>query len=305
MQWGQIKTLFIISFLILDLFLLYQFLNKQGEDELGQISTVAESIETELEANDITIAEGAIPKDLPEASQIESKSSHAFPEEILGQVEDMDDSDKKVELLNDNQVLKVTLDDPVEVTEETLQDVVNEMVPFSSRYSYWGWNEEEGAALFFQATNNQTIYFNNNGYLLVNIVDGKVTGYVATLLSFKEGEFSGGGSSTSEIEIEPLSAIRILVENGEIQPGDEITSMSIGYHTSYSLAYGEENSPHVFASAWKVTVNGERNHFVYAIDGTIIDYIDEGTFITDIKSKYNLSEGREVQSTANESRETN
>ncbi|MYL50739.1 hypothetical protein GLV98_14690 [Halobacillus litoralis] len=304
MQWGQIKTLFIISFLILDLFLLQQLLSKQAEDEVGQISTVAESIETELEANDISIAEDAIPEELPEATPIESESMHTFPDDVMSQIEDMGESDKKIELKEDGQVLQVTFDEPIEVTEDTIQSVVTDVVPFASRYSYWGWNEEAGAALFFQAKNNKTVYFNNNGYLLVNIVDGEMTGYVATLLSFEDGEYSGPSGDT-EITIEPLSAIRILLNNGLIEPGDEITSMDIGYHTSYSLPAGEENETQVFASTWKVTVNGDRNHFLYTLDGTIIEYINEESFISDVKSEYGLKSAEEEQTAANENRETN
>ncbi|MEC3884286.1 hypothetical protein GLW00_00540 [Halobacillus litoralis] len=304
MQWGQIKTLFIISFLILDLFLLQQLLGKQAEDEVGQISTVAESIETELEANDISIKDDAIPEELPEATPIESESTHTLPDDVMSMIEGMDESDKEIELKEDNQVLQVTFDEPIEVTEDTIQGVVMDVVPFASRYSYWGWNEEEGAALFFQAKDNKTIYFNNNGYLLLNIVDGELTGYVATLLSFENGGYSGASGET-EVTIEPLSAIRILLNNGLIEPGDEITSMDIGYHTSYSLPAGEENETQVFASTWKVTVNGDRNHFLYTFDGTIIEYINEESFISDVKDEHGLISTEAEQTAANENRENN
>ena len=39
MQWGQIKVLFILSFLVLDIFLLNQFMEKQQASELGPIAT--------------------------------------------------------------------------------------------------------------------------------------------------------------------------------------------------------------------------------------------------------------------------
>ncbi|SFK10357.1 Two-component signal transduction system YycFG, regulatory protein YycI [Halobacillus dabanensis] len=288
MQWGQIKLLFILSFLILDLFLLQQFLSKQAEDELGQISTVAESVETDLQENDITVAEDAIPDNLPEASEIVSKSNSAFSEEIMSQIEEIDDSNQQIELDEDRQVVKVTLEEPIEVTEDTLQDEVDSLIPFSSQYSYWGWNEDEGAAMFFQAVDNQTVYFNKGGLLLVNIEDSEITGYVASLLSFSDEESSMNEFNQSDVNLEPLNAIRTLLENGYIQPGDEVTSMDIGYHTSFDLAPGEENGSQVFTSTWKVTVNGERNHFVYALYGTVIENIDEASFISDIKRTYDF-----------------
>lgn len=307
MQWGQIKLLFILSFLILDLFLLQQFLSKQAEDELGQISTVAESVETDLQENDITVAEDAIPDNLPEASEIVSKSNSAFSEEIMSQIEDIDDSNQQIELDEDRQVVKVTLDEPIEVTEDTLQDEVDSLIPFSSQYSYWGWNEEEGAAMFFQAVANQTVYFNKGGLLLVNIEDSEITGYVASLLSFSDEESNVNEFNQSDVNLEPLNAIRTLLDNGYIQPGDEVTSMDIGYHTSFDLAPGEENGSQVFTSTWKVTVNGERNHFVYSLYGTVIENIDEASFISDIKRTYNFEDPKSEQTSFNKNRnnETN
>ncbi|WP_226582227.1 two-component system regulatory protein YycI [Halobacillus litoralis] len=284
MQWGQIKLLFILSFLILDLFLLQQFLSKQQQDALGQISTVAEDIETELENADVTIAEGAIPEDVPSIPSLKSKGN-AVPEEILAQVEGLDESTQEISI--EDQALKVTLDEPVEVTEDTLVGEVSSLVPFSSQYSYWGWNKEEGVALFFQKVNDQTIYFNSGGYLLVTIADGKITGYVATLLTFPEGESIVEDSSQSGEMNRPWSAIENLYDYGLIRSGDEVTSMNIGYHTSYDLGLDVENAPQYFAPTWKVTINGERDLFLYAFTGTVAE-VKESSFIEDILNKHQL-----------------
>ncbi|MGP4059609.1 two-component system regulatory protein YycI [Halobacillus sp. H74] len=298
MQWGQIKILFILSFLVLDLFLLQQFLSKQSEDELGQISTVAEDIETALENNDITIAEDAIPE-VTEVAGLKSKEG-GFSEDILSQIEEIDDSKQQVEVENDR-VLKVTLDEPVEVNEDNIINKVNSIVPFGAQYSYWGWNEEEGTALFFQIANDRTVYFNEGGYLLVNIADGEITGYVATLLNFSDTEEDTAVSSPEQI-IAPLSAINTLYTAGYIEEGDEVTSMSVGYHSSFNLVPGEENGPQVFAPTWKVTVNDEKNLFLYAISGTFIES-DETGFIEDIVGKYDVIQG-EVESDTTEENET-
>ncbi|WP_281974303.1 two-component system regulatory protein YycI [Halobacillus litoralis] len=298
MQWGQIKILFILSFLVLDLFLLQQFLSKQSEDELGQISTVAEDIETALENNDITIAEDAIPE-VTEVAGLKSKEG-GFSEDILSQIEEIDDSEQQVEVENDR-VLKVTLDEPVEVNEDNIINKVNSIVPFGAQYSYWGWNEEEGTALFFQIANDRTVYFNEGGYLLVNIADGEITGYVATLLNFSDTEEDTAVSSPEQI-IAPLSAINTLYTAGYIEEGDEVTSMSVGYHSSFNLVPGEENGPQVFAPTWKVTVNDEKNLFLYAISGTFIES-DETGFIEDLVGKYDVIQG-EVESDTTEENET-
>ncbi|MYL29744.1 hypothetical protein GLW03_07905 [Halobacillus halophilus] len=300
MQWGQIKLLFILSFLILDLFLLQQFIEKQSQDVLGQISTAEENIETELAEDGITIADGANPQEPGEVSTIKSSGS-TFSEEILGQIEDMDEEEQTVEVLNENRVLKVELDDPVPVTEDNVIDKVRSLVPFYSQYSFWGWNEENGVALFFQKANDRTIYFNNSGSLLVTIEDGEITGYVATMLAFNEGEMTIDSEQDGAV-IAPLNAVRTLHRQGMLQDGDEVTSMSIGYYTEIFVEPSEEKGEQVFAPAWKVTVNGERSHFVYALTGGVID-VEEGNFIEEELQTYDLQENP-LESTAEENEES-
>src|SRR5699024_1070849 len=47
--------------------------------------------------------------------------------------------------------------------------------------------------------------------------------------------------------------------------GDEITKISIGYHTVVPLANGVQ----VFVPTWKITVNDEQYYFVNAIEGIV------------------------------------
>lgn len=56
MQWGHIKTLFILSFLILNIYLLVQYVDRQQDSERPVLDESKESsMEERLESENITI----------------------------------------------------------------------------------------------------------------------------------------------------------------------------------------------------------------------------------------------------------
>ncbi|MED5050283.1 hypothetical protein P9850_00180 [Anoxybacillus rupiensis] len=66
MDWNKTKTIFIITFLILDLFLGYQFIQKRNSSQLDVL--LEEIIEEQLAANGITYVD--IPKEIKKASYV-------------------------------------------------------------------------------------------------------------------------------------------------------------------------------------------------------------------------------------------
>src|SRR5690625_300673 len=82
MQWSQIKTLFIISFLILDIYLLGQFFEKQNQANVEILEQQSSTIEQMLE-EDIKVPE------LPEEVENEpfiAVSQKTFSEEELERI---------------------------------------------------------------------------------------------------------------------------------------------------------------------------------------------------------------------------
>ncbi|MGP4069075.1 two-component system regulatory protein YycI [Halobacillus sp. B29] len=293
MQWGQIKVLFILSFLILDLFLLQQFLEKQQTSEIGPIATAnEEDFETELENNEITVSWDNIPSETPSVPQTMT-SGGKFSEGVLSQIQGLKEGDQQNVVVQEDMILKGELNESVEIDEENIENQVNNIVPFSNQYELWNWNEEEGVLLFFQKKNDRTIFFNTRGFLMLEVKDGEITNYVATLLSFSDTEEEDTPSTIQDPQlIQPRKIIQKLMDEDQLTAGDEVTSMEIGYYNSINLVPGEENGPQVFAPTWKVTVNGEENLFVFAITGAIIDN-NESDFIQRVKSSFDLNVGNE------------
>ena len=76
MDWDRIKTIFIVTFFVLDLFLIFQFIQKQDSNQLELIAET--KIDQELKANKITM--GNIPKEPKKESFIRAENK-AFKEE--------------------------------------------------------------------------------------------------------------------------------------------------------------------------------------------------------------------------------
>lgn len=292
MQWGQIKTLFIISFLILDLFLLQQFLQKQDQSQLSQLAIENEETADELRNRGIEFSDDILNMDVPNVNGINSQEIE-FSEEVLSQIETLDEEEgQTVQLLENETVLRVALTDPVEVSEESIREDVVDLVPFADQYSYWGYNEEENIALFFQKVNDRTVYFNQGGVLMVRVEEGQITEYVATLLSFSNEETEQSQGSNQLIS--PLNIILQLEDNGQIESGDEVTSMQVGYYSFFNLVPSQENGPQRFGPTWKVVVNGDEFHFLFATNGQILD-LDESNFINRTIQAFDFYENENVE----------
>ncbi|UOQ44799.1 two-component system regulatory protein YycI [Halobacillus salinarum] len=263
MQWGQIKTLFIVSFLILDLFLLQQFLSKQDTNELTTLSPSQE----ELEDMDIDLSN--VPEEKPILKVMKAKPDE-FAEENIEEIHDLDQDQQEYKIIDDRLLVSV-FKDPIKIDEDNVTEQVSKYVPFASQYSYWTWNKEKHVIIFFQKANNHTIYYNKGGALIIKVDDGKMTKYSASLLNISDEEFGEQADL-----IAPIAAVQQLRDS--LSKGDEITEMNLGYYSNINLNLLVENGAQVFNPTWKITVNGEDEYFVDALKGTLLS-MDEGKFI--------------------------
>src|SRR5690625_2652694 len=147
MQWSQIKTLFILSFLILDIYLFIQFLEKQDQVNVGVLEHEESTIEQRLEDENITI-----PK-LPEEEVNEpfiSVSQKIFTDKELKLVERL--KNQKTAVVNNfivslfNKPIKISKNE----TMEGIESIVKASVVFPEEYIFWDWNQEMNILIFFQ-----------------------------------------------------------------------------------------------------------------------------------------------------------
>ncbi|MYL44465.1 hypothetical protein GLV94_02300 [Virgibacillus halodenitrificans] len=259
MQWNQIKTLFILCFLILDVYLLMQFMEKQERADVGVLTSQEEtSFESKLEQEDITISDNEV--EIEKDSYI-SVLRREYSDKELSQLADLDKQD--VEVIDKNLIVS-KFEEPIAIPDKAqsadISKLVKSHIIHPEDFTFWGWNKDRNALLFFQEKENRPIYFNENGMLLVYLnKDNEMEYYTQTMLG--EAEEQGDLRTLTK----PMKAIEILYNANELYAEDNITNTEIGYHTRIPLANGKQ----VFAPTYKITVNDERNYFINAIEGHI------------------------------------
>ncbi|MFQ3546518.1 two-component system regulatory protein YycI [Halobacillus rhizosphaerae] len=288
MQWGQIKTLFILSFLVLDLFLFQQFLNKQTNEELSTLP------QETVDQKDIDFS--AVPNEKAPAIDVIRASPDEFTSDNLSEIEKLDKSEQEYSIKK-NRLLVSKFKDPIKIDEDHIVSQVSENIPFANQYSYWTWNKDKNALLFFQKANNRTIYYNKGGSLVIHVKDGKMVSYSAALLNIADSSsFSSGDDAAVLSARDAASSLRPALSSG-----DKITDTSIGYYSRVNLEFGVENGAQVFNPTWKFTVNGKKDYFVDGLQGTLLN-MEEDQFIDDTISiiNKNIEPSSETLKQANE-----
>lgn len=259
MDWSKSKTIFIVVFFILDVFLISLYLNRQLEAQ--QVKVPGEkTIEARLKEDNITFA--MMPPNTETASFLSAKVAN-FNEEDLptGNFQNI--------TIKNNDKLVVTLKEPVKIKSVSEQASYNEFlknyVLNGTSYSLRKVDELNRTATFFQKVDQKVIYYNIHGVLTIHWnEDHEITMYEQSMLvdfeKYEEGENL----------LSPLQIVQILYARNLLKPDSQITEMNIGYSTLVQLTEAQ-----VFVPTWEVRVktagDEEEEFFVNAVDGKIID----------------------------------
>src|SRR5690625_780610 len=258
MEWGQIKTVFILGFLILNIYLLIQFLEKQDQEDLSLLDREESTIEEKLNSENITIKQEL--SDEEEKEPYLSVRQRNFDEEDIKQLASF--SNQRTTVINQNFIFSI-FEKPMKIPDDDLEIIdgfVRKLIIYPDEYELWHWNKDVNVLIFFQKENNQPIYFNQSGIILAFLNDDdELVYYTQTLLGEPDSLHD------KKTLLKPLEAIEVLYNANELRSRDEISKVDIGFHTRVPSTDGVQ----VFVPAWKVTVNDERNYFVNAIEGFI------------------------------------
>src|SRR5699024_4470775 len=185
-------------------------------------------------------------------------------------------SDNQRMVVAKNKLLVSKFEDPIPVKEsDDVKEVVKENVPSANAYTYWDWNTDLGVIMFFQKKNDQPVYYNDKGLLLLYLNrDNEITGYTQTML----GEENENFDTEEKPLIQPIQAIDTLYNQYKLYTGEEITELKLGYYTSQPIASDEQT----LAPTWRITVQGEeeRNYFIHAVEGSVFPN-DDMAFLED------------------------
>lgn len=255
MDWNKTKTIFIIVFSILNVFLFSLYLNRYNEALDLEVASDA-PIEDRLFQDNITVPK--IDVDIKEASYV-SGNTHNF---ILEELEELPNQT----IVIDGSKLTSTFNKAIPITEEnTVEKIVRENVLRGDSYGLWEKDEENKSATFFQKVNNRFVYYNKNATLVVYWNDQQeVVRYEQTILDDLEDY------NEDRILMGSMRAIKVLYDHGHLKPDSVVKDIKLGYSQLLELTETQ-----VFLPTWHILVEladgTKEDYFVNAIEGSIVE----------------------------------
>jgi len=150
-------------------------------------------------------------------------------------------------------------DQPIAINEKTVTPEVLEgnSVLSGSSYTYWGKDERANVLIFFQKMDNP-IFYNEQAVMLIQLNgDGEMVQYLQTRLEKEEG------SEKEQDLITQFDAVSRLYQNtSDLQTGDTVNSVQLGYHNIISLPNGNQ----VLNPTWSIGVDNDF-YFINALEG--------------------------------------
>lgn len=262
MDWSKIKTIFILTFLVLDIYLMYEFFKLKEASEFEPIAQA--TLEKQLKDADITFDE-PLPKSNPKDRYLRAKPVEFDIEDLEG--------DTRLEgqeiTITEGTTLNSVLDESIKISDKfspsELSAFIKNRVLFGEQYRFWEKPENSNRITYYQEFEGKMFYMNLNGELTFYLNDeNEIVSYKQTLLTKIESK------EESEKVIQPIKAVETLYKNGSLQPKSKITNVELGYFTFVHLSSSQLLTP-----AWRFVINDEENLFVDAFEGKIIKLNNE------------------------------
>ncbi|MDZ5710623.1 two-component system regulatory protein YycI [Jeotgalibacillus haloalkalitolerans] len=266
MDWSKTKTIFIVVFLILDIFLLILFVQKYND---SQLETIGDLSTTErLAGENVTLGE------LPD---VEDSRPYLNAEYYRFMSSDLQELEGQTATIREGQILESVLTEPVAIEDpenpEELNELLEDYVTNGGQYTFWEYDEEDNQLIYFQTFEGLTLYYNLNAQIAVQLNgNNEAISYEQTYLTSLE-EF------TEEQQLrEPRSVLETFYDRNLIQPNSTAVDLQLGYYPLFVQETGgdtDEGITQVLTPTWKMTIeneDGSRNDlFMNAVDGSIYD----------------------------------
>ncbi|WP_409252403.1 two-component system regulatory protein YycI [Bacillus sp. SCS-153A] len=260
MDWSKTKTIFIIVFLILDIFLLTLFINKYNESQYDFLGEAKLEDSLKLENIEYELPLSKEPEKQPYLNAI----TKSFTEEEIKELKD-----QSVEVIDSTMITSKLGEIDYVLSEnfkpEELNDFISKNVLHGDKYSYWGIDENQQRVVYYQTYKDKPLFNNINGQLVIYFNDDrKIVSYTQTLLTDFE-EFT----DTKSV-ITPIQAVETLYSKEKLLPDSKLGTPAIGFYTLVPEAERQ-----VMAPAWHFTItkDGVSDHlFVNAFEGNIIEF---------------------------------
>jgi regulatory protein YycI of two-component signal transduction system YycFG len=256
LDWNKTKTIFIIVFSILNVFLFSLYLNRYNEALDVEVQSDT-PIEERLFLDNITVPKM---ESVVQAAAYVSGDVHNFSEDEFSHL-----TNQRVEIKTSDHLIS-TFIKPIPITEEdSLEKLVYENILHGDSYGLWKIDKENKSASFFQKVNDRFVYYNKNAKIVVYWNDQQeLVGYEQTILDNLEDYNESKNLSPY------MQAIKALYSRGLLKPDTTVKEISLGYSRLV-----ETSETQVFSPTWYILAElsdgTKEEYFVNAVEGRVID----------------------------------
>lgn len=263
MDWNKIKTIFILTFLILDIYLTYEFIKLIDSQQYElKTETSFEKKLNEYEIDYVDLPKGEL-KDrylTAKPKTVSKRELNLLKETILSGQEL-----NNVEGPTLHAVFKEPIKLKVPFDSKQLDSYISSHILYGDQYHFWEKSDGGNTITYFQEYDGKMFYKNINAELTFYLNrENEIVSYKQTYLEDIQGR------TESEKIIQPIKAIETLWNNGLLKPKSKITEIELGYYTLVHLTTSQVLTP-----VWRFEINNEENLFVNAFEGQIIQLNNE------------------------------
>ncbi|PYZ91768.1 hypothetical protein CR194_19290 [Salipaludibacillus keqinensis] len=256
MDWSKTKTIFILTFLCLNIFLGYQLYEKHNRGNLNFLTEA--SLQMRLDDNRIEI-EIEDAEETIDGAPI-TGTVRPFQEEFF-----INSLERQTPSVIDETILYSELDSPSPLVSANLRASVEaflqQYVYHGDEYEFAQFNEQEQYIGLYQTYKGRKIdqYEREDFHLVLHLnEDLEVESYSQKYMSVSEQE------GREQELLSPLKAVERLLNQQYIRQNTVITEAELGYYSRIQL----DANFQVFAPMWRIIANDEI-FFVDAINGEV------------------------------------
>ncbi|MET1014870.1 MAG: two-component system regulatory protein YycI [Paenisporosarcina sp.] len=261
LDWNKTKTIFIIVFSILNVFLYSLYLNRHNASlEIEPLSEA--SISERLQAENIQYESLA--------KTIEPESYIAGNVRIFSSDNIEPRENQSFEIVDAGSKLVATFKNPVATPNvkdaASFEDFAVKNIDNGSFYKLWKIDKEAGKAVLFQTVKDRLIYYNSGATLTIYWNEE------SEIIRYEQTQFVELEDFPETVDLLPEEeAVSVLYNNNVLQPNSTILNLVLGFSTLVQFTESQ-----VFAPTWRVRVKledgSEEDYFVNAVEGKIIEF---------------------------------
>lgn len=260
MDWNKTKTIFIVVFSILNVFLYFLYVEQRNEAQNVQVAGKT-SIEDLMRQENITY-------NLPQV--VKNDFSHIYADVKSFTEDELEPLMDQSFVIVDNTTIESEMTAPVSIRNEKeayhFLDFLTKFVWYGVEYELWEIDEEGRKAVFFQKVDGEPIFYSPNARLTIFWdEDFEVTHYEQRMLE----EISSKNLKKDLLTQD--EAVGSLATRGYLKQDSKVLKVVPGY--SATLVSTENQ---VFAATWNIRVELKdgtiEDHFINAIEGKVLDF---------------------------------